>query len=330
MLDQSSRNTDSDAWLNTLLLGLSLSGLFYRRIEMQPPIGVRFARASGCAQFHFVAHGHITLRTDDDETHTLDAGDAVLLPRGVAHELLTAPGVASRCVDEIASIPICRGISCVNTCDTAREPDAPAPIRVFSGCMQLDLNGMQPLIGLMPAVMSVKTLSAQAPELPGLLEAMAREATLARAGAGAMLARMADVVAASILRGWVESAGREDNGWLVALRDPQLGRAIAGVHDRPGAHWTVATMAAVAGCSRTVFAERFMHWVGVTPLAYVTALRMRLARQRIVEHGESIAQVAWDLGYASQAAFSRAYKRETGLAPAQSRRAGAPAERVSA
>ncbi len=308
---------EADAWINALLLGMRLSGLHYRRIEMTPPFGTRFPSTTPCAHFHFVAQGAVVLRLADGESHTLAAGDAVFLPRGGAHELLSSPDVESLCIDDIRSAPVCEAVTCVNAC--AQACDEAASIRIFSGCMTLDLGGMQPLVSLMPAVMPVATLLSIYPELPGLLEAMARESRLERAGAGAILARMADVVAASIIRGWIEGAKHDSSGWLVALRDPRLGRVLVALHQAPGEPWSIARMAGVASYSRSVFADRFTRIVGIAPSAYLTQLRMRLAQQWIGERSDPIEKIAWKLGYGSQAAFTRAYKRATGTTPAASR-----------
>lgn len=323
MIDRSSESCSipheqpSDEWINELLLGMRLTGLHYRRIDAAPPFGTRFSNTVDRAQFHFVARGTLVLRLQDGHKYQLSAGDAVLLPRGGVHELLSSPDVPSQSIDDIAAVPICDGVSCITTdTDAAECTDS---IRLFSGCMAFDLGGMQPLVSLMPSVMPVHTLLSRYSELLPMLEAMARESSLARAGAGGILARLADVVAASIVRGWVECGCGEIGGWVAALRDPRLGRVLVAVHREPGRAWTVAGMAAVADSSRSVFAERFTRLLGLAPLAYVTQLRMRLARQWIDEKHLSIDTVAWQLGYSSQAAFTRAFKRTTGTTPAMAR-----------
>jgi len=232
MIDQSSALSEAQAdhaagdWISELLLGMRLSGLHYRRIEMTPPFGTRFTNATARAQFHFVAQGAIVLRLYDGSMYPLGTGDAVLLPRGGMHELLSSPDAPSQSIDDIDAVPICDGVSCVTACRDDADQDA--NIRLFSGCMAFDLGGMQPLISLMPAVMPVHTLLSHYPELLPMLEAMARESSLDRAGAGGILARLADVVAASIVRGWVECGCGELGGWVAALRDPRLGRAGGG------------------------------------------------------------------------------------------------------
>lgn len=303
----------SSEWINELLLGMRLSGLNYRRVQMQPPFGITFDTDRHCAQFHFIAQGSLILRLGNGEEQRLDSGDAVLLPRGSRHQLLSSLEVESRDIEEIDAIPVCNAFSCIDECPG--DVGSARGVRLFSGSMQFDLGGMQPLVAMMPAVMHVGTLLSRYPEVLPMLEAMEREASLSRAGAAGILSRLADVVAASIVRGWVECGCHEIGGWIEALRDPRLGKVIAAVHREPGRHWSVADMAAEMGSSRSAFAERFRSVLGVSPLGYVTQLRMRLATQWIREERLSIDQIAWKLGYGSQAAFSRAFKRATGQTP---------------
>ena len=316
----------SSEWINELMLGMRLSGLSYRHVQVAPPFGIRFDADANCAQFHFIARGAVILRLGGEE-QVLETGDAILLPRGGEHCLLSSPEVMSRDIEQIDSLPVCDNFSCVNECPDIAD-GAPS-VRLFSGCMQFDLGGMQPLVSMMPDVMHVGTLLSRYPEVLPMLEAMAREASLKRAGSAGILSRLADVVAASIVRGWVECGCGDIGGWVEALRDPRLGKVIAAVHREPGRDWTVATMAAEAGSSRSVFAERFRSSLGISPLGYVTQLRMRLATRWIAERQLSIDQIAWRLGYGSQAAFSRAFKRSTGQTPGRLKHGQAPGSSVA-
>ena len=131
----------------------------------------------------------------------------------------------------------------------------------------------------------------------------------------------ADVVAASIVRAWVECGCGDATGWIAALRDPRLGRVLVALHREPGRDWTLAELAKLMGASRSVFAERFLAVTGVPPLRYLTEMRMRLAAQWISKDGMPIETAASRLGYGSHAAFSRAFKRVTGYPPSQAPRA---------
>ncbi|AOB33264.1 AraC family transcriptional regulator [Bordetella sp. H567] len=327
MFDQKSATSEDGAearrsgdLVSELLLGMRLYGVQYRRMQFTPPFGIAFTAAAGRAQFHFIARGPVFLRTASGNLHRLETGDAVLLPHGRAHELLSEPALGARDIATFDTLRLCETVCAVvaasDACDRSRDA------LIFSGCMEFDLGGMHPLVAWMPEVMRVDTLLARYPEILPMLEAMARESREERAGYAAILARLADVVSAFIVRGWAECGCGDATGWVQALRDPRLGRAIVAMHRDPGRDWTVAELAAQMGSSRSVFAERFLAVTGMTPLRYLTELRMRLAAQWIRDGRTSIEGAAYELGYGSQAAFSRAFKRVVGYTPAAARGAG--------
>jgi AraC-like DNA-binding protein len=326
MIDQSSgksRATDpgrgATDLISELLLGMRLVGLHYRRVQMTPPFGVRFDADVGRAQFHFVARGPVYVRCDSGAQCVLQTGDAVLLPRGGGHEMVSSPNLGALDITGFDAVPICRQVDAIDTCESEKtEIDR---LLFFSGCMEFDLGSMGLLISMMPEIMHVGTLLKRSPEILPMLEAMEREVCRERAGYGAIVTRLADVVSASIVRGWVECGCGDATGWVAALRDPRLGRVIGALHREPGRNWTVASMASEMGASRSVFAERFLAITGVTPLRYVTDLRMRLATQWISQDRLPVDTVAERLGYGSAAAFSRAFKRVTGASPGVARRA---------
>lgn len=298
--------------VSELLMGMRLVGLKYHRIQISPPFGIRFGAAEGRAQFHFVARGPLFLRSAD-QVIPMTTGDAVLMPRGGAHDLVSEADMPGRCVTAFDTAPLCASVSDIHACDDCAG-DAGSAL-IFSGCMAFDLGSMHPLVALMPDVMRVGTLLERYPEILPMLEAMERETRSARAGFAGILARLADVVSAFIVRAWVECGCGDSSGWVAALRDPRLGRVIAALHRDPGRNWTVADLAAEMGSSRSVFAERFLEVTGMTPVRYLTELRMRLASQWIGRDRMPIDVAAHRLGYGSQAAFSRAFKRVIGHPP---------------
>ncbi|MCR4269454.1 AraC family transcriptional regulator [Nitratireductor sp. ZSWI3] len=309
-----SRNAGTRAdMVSELLMGMRLFGLEYRRIQITPPFGIRFGAMEGRAQFHFVGRGPVFLRGPGAQTHTMNAGDAVLLPRGGMHALTSDPEMPCRDVTDFHADPLCGSVTAINSCSdgVCRSSDA----MVFSGCMEFDLGSMHPLVALMPEVMVVSTLLDRYPEILPLLEAMERETQGDRAGFAGILARLADVVSAFIVRAWVECGCGDASGWVAALRDPRLGRVIAALHRDPGRNWSVADLASEMGSSRSVFADRFLEITGMTPVRYLTELRMRLASQWIGRDRMPIETAAHRLGYGSQAAFSRAFKRVIGHPP---------------
>ncbi|HDT6543930.1 TPA: AraC family transcriptional regulator [Kluyvera ascorbata] len=297
--------------ISELLRGMRLSGVKYRRIEASSPFGVAFGRASGKAQFHFVSQGPALLRTESGARFELQSGDALFIPNGDAHALLSDDHAIVTPLADFPSEPICSSV-----CDIHCQPCPDGGnVVIFSGCMDFDLGGMQPLVKAMPEVMMVSRLMSTWPEIHPLLSAMEREAQGRQVGFAGILARLADVVAALIVRGWVEAGCGKATGWIQVLRDPRLSRAIYAMHQQPGINWSVADLAKEAGTSRSVFAERFLSATGTTPAKYLGELRMRLAVQYIGQEQQAIETVALKLGYGSVAAFSRAFKRVVGHSP---------------
>ncbi|KWT01727.1 MULTISPECIES: AraC family transcriptional regulator [Pseudomonas syringae group genomosp. 2] len=299
--------------ISELLLGMRLFGVQFRRLEVVPPLGVGFTNAIGRAQFHFVGRGPVWLRSAENVLYKLDTGDAVLIPRGGHHAMLTTENTSASDVQRFdPSTGISDGVQ--DRAD-AGEGAAVDQAIIFSCCMELELGGMQPLVAAMPDVMQVSTLLETCPELRPMLEAMEREALMLQAGHAGILARLAEVVAALLVRGWVAGGCGNATGWLGALQDPRLSRAIVMMHQHPGRRWTVATLAHEARHSRSVFAQRFLEATGKPPLQYLTELRMRLALHSLSREQHSVEAVANQLGYGSLAAFSRAFKRTVGISP---------------
>lgn len=318
MHDTSSRGAAPDP-LTEMLRGLRLDGVDYVRYQMAAPWGLSFP-AQPAARFHFVAGGGAWLRTPDAEWVRLEEGDGVLLPRGAAHVLASAP--------EAGAAPLggCRFQKLCGDIADARGGGGGAPTLFFSGSMTFNVDRSHPLLRMMPEVLWVHELALNEPGVPALLTTMAAELALDRVGAGSILTRLADVVAASIIRSWVERGCGDGAGWVAAARDPDIGRVLAAIHLRPTEDWSVAALAKVMRASRSAFAERFASVVGETPARYVAQVRMHQARQWLVRDRMRIATVARRLGYESEAAFSRAFKRIMGVAPSHFRSAAADGE----
>ncbi|MDE8754586.1 AraC family transcriptional regulator [Pectobacterium polaris] len=310
--------------ISELLRGMRLSGVTYRRIETHAPFGVSFHYEPGRAQFHFVSQGTALLRMESGATFVLKSGDALFIPNGNSHALLSDEKADVTSVSAFPSEAICNSV-CAIGCKPC--PDTESTV-IFSGCMDFELGGMQPLIKAMPEVMMVSRLMSTWPEIHPILAAMERESMTRQVGFAGILARLADVVAALIVRGWVEAGCGKATGWVQVLRDPRLSRAIYAMHQQPGVNWSVAELAKEAGTSRSVFAERFLSATGTTPAKYLSELRMRLAVQYIRHEHQAIETVALRLGYGSLAAFSRAFKRIVGHAPGALREISQASEEV--
>ncbi|MBP5968174.1 AraC family transcriptional regulator [Pseudomonas iridis] len=306
----------SSELINELLRGMRLRGVEHRRIRAGPVFGLGFAAKPGHAWFHFLAVGNAMLRMEDGTTYALSAGNAAFISHGAAHQLLSHTDVPVQDIDRLDGAPLGETVSAVDAGTDAN----PTPTTIlFSSCMEFELGSIHGLGSLMPGLMLIDAGGQRYPGLVPILTTMEREVSAARIGFAGILARLADVVAAMVVRGWVECACGNASGLVAALRDPRLANALLALHQQPGRNWTVAQLAEQCNTSRSVFADRFQVTIGMTPLRYVTELRMRLASQWLTLERLPIEEVALRLGYTSQAAFSRAFKRITGKTPGLSR-----------
>jgi AraC-like DNA-binding protein len=297
--------------LTQILLGLRLEGVEYGRCLMHAPWAVAFP-PQRAARFHFVASGGCWLRAEGQEWVQLNAGDAVLLPRGGAHVLASAPEVQPVDIDSLGRDAVADDLYLVRS--ATAQAGTPTHV-MFCGGMQFNLDPLHPLLAMMPEVIRAGDLAQRDPTVPVLLEAMEREVALNRIGACGILARMADVLAASIIRAWVECACSNPTGWIAALRCPGVGKVLAAIHTAPERDWSVPALANVMGTSRSRFAQAFKDSVGESPARYVAKIKMFQARRWIAQDGMRVTVAADRLGYDSEASFSRAFKRVIGHAP---------------
>jgi AraC-like DNA-binding protein len=296
--------------LSDVLAELRLSGVSYCRTEVTSPWGIKIPAEDG-AVFHFVAEGGCWLRTASLPPQRLEAGDMVLLPRGAGHALVDAIDSPARPVRTMSREPLGER--------SFRLRGGGGGARALLVCCDLgfEQSSVHPLLQLMPEVLLVRG-EVPDPPLVILLEAMAAEIEAQRIGGATVMARLADTIITRVIRGWVEARAGDTTGWLAAIRDPQIGRSLAAIHRHPEYTWSVAALAEVAGLSRSLFSERFTAIVGAPPAHYVVRWRMHLARAWL--RGGRVSEVAARLGYHSEAAFSRAFKRVVGHAPSELRR----------
>ncbi len=263
----------------------------------------------GAATFHFVVRGTAWLHIRDRGPPTaLRAGDLVVFPRDVDHAL-------SGTVDMPAIGP------------AGTEDDRGPATDLICGQFDLIEPAASMLLDSLPAVLVIDG-EAAIPGLSGLGRLLASEADSNALGRQIVLDRLSDVLFVAILR-YVVATGRVSRGVLAGLGDPAISRALAAMTREPGAPWTLATLASRAGTSRTVFAQTFARLVGEPPMSWLTRLRMERGAALLQDRTRSVGQVAESLGYQTEAAFRRAFKRTRGVGPGAHRRGASVGREVA-
>jgi len=299
--------------LSEVLQDFRLSGVSYGRCELRHPWSIAFEQQP-LLRFHFVSQGPCWVHTEAEGWRELHDGDLVLLPQGISHRLASAPDVVGNSLEDCRIIKLGG-----NVCEVVQEGEG-ATSTLFCGSMALSAYALSPLIAMMPPIIKGCDVAGNDPIIGPLLAAMTAEAVQPQMGSATVLSRMADLLVARLIRCWVNCSGASTTGWLAAIRDPHIGRALAAMHRDPGHNWTLESLAGVAGQSRSIFAERFSAVLGEGAARYLARLRMQLARELLGQDGMSVAKVASRLGYESEASFARAFKRITNVSPGVVRR----------
>ena len=306
-----------------------MNGAYYCRSELTAPWGLTLPPMPGYLWFHVVTSGRLWLETEEEEHGWIQLGDLALVPHGEGHVLRSEPGAPAPGILDLEREVVS------DRYEVLRHGDGGAPTGLICGAVRFTHPAAGNLIRILPSTIHVEASGSPRlgrPEwMQSTLRLMASEAGELRPGGEAVITRLGDILVIQAIRAWMESDPAAQRGWLGALHDPQIGRAISLVHRDPARNWTVASLADELAMSRSAFAARFTELVGEPVMSYVARWRMNVAVAALKEEGATVAQLADRLGYRSEAAFSRAFKRVIGLSPgcdqAQRRRAGPRADR---
>jgi AraC-like DNA-binding protein len=306
--------------LGEALHALRMSGAFYCASDFTEPWGLTLPPLPGYLWFHVVTSGRVSLDVGDGELTTLQSGDLALVTQGAGHRLCSdpsapAPGILDLPREEVS-----------DRYEILRHGGGGALTRMMCGAVRFDHPAARNLVALLPEVISLDgAATPDAAWMQGTLALIAAETKQPRPGGEAVVTRLADVLVIQAIRSWIETDPSAQAGWLGALRDKEIGHALSLIHGDPARAWTVAALADEVAMSRSAFAARFTELVGEPVMQYVTRWRMRVAVNALQDEGATVGELAHRLGYRSEAAFARAFKRVIGTAPGAVRRDGRPA-----
>jgi AraC-like DNA-binding protein len=264
--------------------------------------------------FHYVVEGRLLLQVAAEPPLELRGGSIVLLPRNNAHTLASDEGLQPASGDQLAP----------------QQPDG-GPLRIRYGgggekthivCGVLGTDARQhPLLDTLPSTLVLDLNGDPACEwIATSFRYAAGDLTAVRAGSAIALAKLSELLFVEAVRRYLDALPDDRRGWLAGLRDPVVGRALALLHTHLARAWTADELARDVGASRSAFADRFTALMGVPPMKYLTGWRMQVATERLRETHRSVAQIAAEVGYESEIAFARAFKRELSVSPAQWRK----------
>jgi AraC-like DNA-binding protein len=300
-------------------------------VETAPAIEIGRAFMPGVEHiipYHVITEGACWAGVIDGPPVRLETGDIIVFPQGDAHVLADAPGKRER-VDASA---LQRARTTRLPFVVKRDGGGDQRMGAICGFLGCDARPFNPLLATLPRMLHVPAGADGGGVLQQFIELALSESTAKRAGSDTVLARLSELMFVEVVRRHLAALPAEHVGWLAGLRDESIGRVLGRLHDSPAHDWGLDELAREAGMSRSVLAERFTHLVGVPPMHYLTQWRMQLAAGLLSGTAHSLAEIAGRVGYGSEAALSRAFKRWVGVAPADWRRgkrgdsgAGAPA-----
>lgn len=311
--------------LSDVLRAVRLTGAIFFDIQASPPwvaetpsgasiVGSMFPGSEHLISYHVINRGNCWAHVRGEPDVQLSAGDVVVLPHGDTHILSSSPGMRATPNMKLYRLPS-KGQLPVRISMGSGQGD---PAQVICGFLGCDARPYNPLLTALPRVIRVSDTATGS--LGALVRFALAESKEPRIGGECVLGRLSELMFVDVVRRYLETLPANRMDWLSGLRDPFVGRALAGLHRNPARAWTIQSLAREGGLSRSALAERFTQFVGQPPMHYLTSWRMQLAANHLLSGGDSVAEIANRVGYDSEAAFSRAFKKAVGTPPSQWRK----------
>jgi AraC-like DNA-binding protein len=308
--------------LSEALATVRMTGAIFFNAEFSSPWGFAAPHANDLVPhlspgtehlviYHLLTHGSAVARMAGMDDVRLAAGDIVIVPHGHPHQV--SNGTPSIWIDSAKSLTA--------SLDLVRYGGGGEVTRFVCGFFGCERNAGRLFLAGLPPLIKVNVRGDVSGEwLENSIRYLVSDANSGRPGRTVLLSKMAEALFIEALRRYAEELTPEHTGWLAAARDPVVGSALALIHRKPGHAWTLAELAEAVGASRSVLVERFNKLLGEPPLSYLARWRLQLAARMLQSSRRTMMQLALDVGYESEAAFCRAFKREFGVPPAQYRR----------
>lgn len=318
--------------LSDVLRAVRLTGACFFRVEASSPWwaevpdaeAVRptvLPRAHHLVSYHVITEGRCWAGLRDGTGLWVEKGDTVLVPHGDCYALSTAPRAVGDQPIEVSRTFFRQMVAHELPLTLCAGGGGPGGVGIICGFLGCDAAPFNPVLAMLPRLVRVPPPPSGATDrLAQLVDFALAESRDSAAGSECVLARVGELLFVEVLRRHARSLPPGGQGWLSGLRDPLVCRALGLLHQHPARPWTLEALAHESSVSRTTLAERFTHFVGQPPMRYLARWRMQLAARRLADGEAKVAAVAFEVGYDSEAAFSRAFKKLVGVAPAAWRR----------
>jgi AraC-like DNA-binding protein len=300
--------------LSGALKPVNVQGKIYCLSELSAPWSVSFSKKSD-ALFHVISKGRCFLMYSKEEAAiALNQGDLVIFPNGIAHVLSDTRDTLS-----VAFLKLVRGLK--GPVPVVRYGGGGEITKIVCGTFEIETGQESGLLQVLPEVMHIRASSISAKWLKGTMDLMTHEAKNYGNGSALIVSGLINLMLVQAVRLWIENQPNNNgNGFLGALQDRRIAAVISAIHSQPQKDWNVGSLAKIAGMSRSSFSAYFSSYVGQPPLFYLTNWRMQVAAQVLRKNvNMSLSRVSEEVGYLSQHAFSKAFKRYHGVSPSQFR-----------
>lgn len=313
--------------LSDVLRMVKLTGAIFHLVEASFPWGVELPpareysgiilpRAQHLISYHIILKGTGWVEIPDIAPMEFEAGDILVLSHGDPYSLLSTPGQPPE-YDRDATLAFFRewmaGKLPFVTVEGGGGTGGAKYICGFLGC---DMRPFNPLLATLPRLLRISRSETDGNDLLGrLIDLALTDAGMPQPGGESIRLRLSELIFVEVIRLFLESSPAHETGWLSGLRDPAIGKVLTLLHEAPARAWTLNLLASEAGLSRSALAARFSHLIGHSPMQYLTLWRMQIASRLLTDSSLKVAAVAKDVGYESEAAFSRAFKKTVGASP---------------